>query len=293
MRTLSLIALAAAVVIDGGFSTSALAADRHITAVPPLERANSIYLDKAIGIGPRFKFFSAPQELSPACTLSVRAHVNEAEFVNYPTARTLEEFRSKIAGTVQLDPSEAERASAHTGFALGGKDQISGAMCVNLKAGAEARGHCFGTISGSGYTIIYSFDPVVCRYDNITVARSLEARLSVGTRDDREPEFDCATKLERFIVDIDDLLVKSPRNIIDVFAVLDRHFPLHGCTVDVVSDIMKKSKYFRSVGMNGPKVHVFSLSSETASSRGVSVSFGLTDTGDSSYPSANWSPPFL
>jgi hypothetical protein len=293
VHTFSLIALGAAVVIDSGFSTSALAVDRPVTAVPPLERANSNYLDKAKGTGPRFKFFSAPQVLSPACALSVRAHVNEADFVDYPTARTLEEFRSKIAGTVQLDPSQAERASVHTGFALGGENQISGAICVNLKAGPEARGHCSGTISGSGYTIVYSFDPVVCRYDNITVARSLEARLSVGTRDDREPELDCTTKLERFIVDIDDLLAKSPRNIIDVFAVLDRHFPLHGCTVDVVSTIMKKSKYFRSVGMNGPKMHVFSLSSETAFSRGVSVSFGLTDTGDSSSPSAGWSPAFL
>jgi hypothetical protein len=206
----------------------------------------------------------------------------------------LEEFRSKVAGAVQLGPSEAERTPPGISFALSGKDQISGAMCANLKSGPEARGHCFGTISSSsGYTIIYSFDPVACRYENITVARSLEARLSVGIRGDSEPELDCTTKLEKFIVDIDALLAKSPHNIFDVFGVLDRHFPLHGCRVEAVSDIMKKSNYFRSVGMNGPKTHAFSLSSETASSRGVLVSFGLTDTGDSSNPSARWSPPFL
>jgi hypothetical protein len=152
VRTLGLIALGSAVATNGGLSTSALAADRHVVAVPPLERANSIPMDKAIGIGPRFKFSSAPQELPPACAQSVRARINEAEFVDYPSARTLEEFRSKVAGAVQLGPSEAERTSPHISFALSGKDQISGAMCANLKSGPEARGHCFGTISSSsGY----------------------------------------------------------------------------------------------------------------------------------------------
>jgi hypothetical protein len=134
---------------------------------------------------------------------------------------------------------------------------------------------------------------VACRYENITVARSLEARLSVGIRGDSEPELDCTTKLEKFIVDIDALLAKSPRNIFDVFGVLDRHFPLHGCNVDEVSRIVKTSKYFRGVSMNGPKIHVFSLNSETAFSRGVAVTFGLSDTGDSHLPFAIWSPPFL
>jgi hypothetical protein len=165
-------------------------------------------------------------------------------------------------------------------------------MCANFKAPPAARGHCVGTISGSEYTIVYWFDPVACRYDNVAVAKALEARLIVGSRDDAEPELDCATKLERFVVDIDDLLAKNPSNILDVFAVLNRHFPVRGCKADVASGIMKKSRYFRSVGMNGPKMHVFSLSSATAFSRGVSVIFGLTDTGDSSLPYAGWWPPF-
>ena len=198
----------------------------------------------------------------------------------------------KVADSIQLGPSDAERASIHKGFALEGRDRVSGAMCANLKAAPEARGHCFGTISGSGYTIVYTFDPVACGYDNIAVAGSLHARLSVGNRDDREPELDCATKLERFSVDIDNLLAQSPHNITDVFAVLDRHFPLHGCKVDVASDIMKKSRYFRSMTKSTLTTQVFSLSSATASSRGVHVSFGLTDSGESRLPSARWSPPF-
>jgi hypothetical protein len=292
MRTLRPIAFVAAVVIGDGLSTSSLAADRNITAIAPLERASPGYLDKANGVGPRFKFSSVPQDLSLDCALSVRAHVNEADLVDYPSARTLEEFLSKIVRSVPLSPSEAERASIHTSFALGGEGPISGAMCTNLKAGPEARGHCFGTISASGYTIIYTFDPIVCRHDNVAVARALVARLSVGNRDDREPEPDCATKLEEFTIDIDDLLTKDPRDITDVFAVLDRHFPLHDCTLDEVSRIVKKSRYFRSEGTNGPKRHVFWLNSETAFSRGVSVGFGLTDTGHSSLPFAMWSPPF-
>jgi hypothetical protein len=294
MHALSHIALGASVLFGSGsfFSTSALAADPEITVVAPLAHVSSGYLDKANGVGPRIKFFSAPPELSLACALSIGAHVNEGEFVDYPGARTVGEFRTQIANSIQLKLSEAERVPLHETFALGGEGQISGAFCANLKRGPEARGHCSGTISGSGSTVVYSFNPVVCRYDNITVAKALLARLSVGDRDDREWEPDCATKLEGFITDIDDLLAKDPRRLTDVFAVLDRHFPLHDCAVDEASGIVRKSKYFRSIGTNGPKMHVFSLNSETASSRGVSVSFGLWDTGDSSLPFAMWSPPF-
>ncbi|HEY7661538.1 MAG TPA: hypothetical protein VH934_00300 [Xanthobacteraceae bacterium] len=292
MRTFSLIALGAAVAIHSGILTSALAADLNVTAVAPLKRAPPDLLDKAKGIGPRFKFFSAPQGLSEACAASVDAHVNEGDFVDYPIARTLEEFRSVVASKVQLNAREAERTSVHTGFALAGKDHVSGATCVNLKAAPEERGSCTGTISGTGYIIVYGFDPVLCRYDNLAVAESLETRLFVASRNDTEPELDCATKLEGFVTDIDDLLVKSPRSIIDVFKVLNRHFPLHGCSADVASRIMKKSRYFRSMQPNGPKKYVFSLSSATASSRGVAVSFGLTDSGDSSLPWAMWWPPF-
>ena len=104
-------------------------------------------------------------------------------------------------------------------------------------------------------------------------------------------EPNCATKLKGFIIDIDDLLAKSPRDITNVNAVIYRYFPLQGCNVDEVSHIVKGSKYFRGVSMNGPKTHVFSLNSETAFSRGVSVTFGLTD-GETRLPFAIWSPPF-
>jgi hypothetical protein len=101
------------------------------------------------------------------------------------------------------------------------------------------------------------------------------------------------TKLKQFVADIDDVLASRPHDILEVFDVLDRHFPLHGCTIDVVSNIIKTSKYFRSASQNGPKMHAFVLNSDAPHIRGVEVSFALTDTGDSELPGAGWSPPFL
>jgi hypothetical protein len=292
MRALNLIALTAALVIGSGFSTFALAADREITVVPPLERVKPVDLDKAKGVGPRVKFSSAPHELSLACALSVGANVNEDDFVDYSGGRTVGEFRTQVVSRVQMQPSEAKQAPLGEPFALGGEGQISGASCVNLKAGQEARGFCSGAIAASGYTIVYRFDPVVCDYDNIVVAKALVAHLSVGSRDDPSGALDCATKLESFIIDIDDLLANDPRSITDVWAVLDRHFPLHGCAADEASRIVMRSKYFKSVGRNGPKMHVFSFSSSgTLFSSGIYVIFGITDTGHSSLPFAMWSRP--
>ena len=110
---------------------------------------------------------------------------------------------------------------------------------------------------------------------------------------ERAPELDCATKLKGLIIDIDELLARNPRNLNDVYAVFHRYFPINRCGVDEVSLIVKTSRYFRSISMNGPKMHAYSLNSETASSRGVAVSFGLTDAGELVFPFAIWSPPSL
>jgi hypothetical protein len=80
----------------------------------------------------------------------------------------------------------------------------------------------------------------------------------------------------------------QPRNIFDVTDVLNRRFPLRGCTPERVSSVFGKSRYFRSMGMNGPKVHVSTLASHE-----VVVSFGLTDTGNSDLPYAGWASPSL
>jgi hypothetical protein len=289
-----LIAVGATIIIGNAFSSAALAADRDMTAIAPLERVNPFFLDKANGIGPRFRFFTAPQGLTVACALSIGVHVNDADFVDYPGSEpsTAEVFRVRAARGTQLDPADARRAPVHTEFVLGGDGPISGAMCANLKADPEARGFCSGTISGSDYTIIYSLDPVACGYDNVAVGRALSMHLSIGGRVDQESKPDCASRLKGFIIDIDDLLARNPRDITDVFAVLNRHFPLRGCTLDEVSGIVKTSKYFQGESMNGSKMHVFSISSATASSRGVAVSFGMSDTGESHLPFASWWPPY-
>jgi hypothetical protein len=104
----------------------------------------------------------------------------------------------------------------------------------------------------------------------------------------------CHAKLESFIADIDDILEKSPRTITQVYAIFYRYFPFYGCEVDVVSRIVKTSKYFQSESMNGPKIHVFRLGSDTATTSGIMVSFGLSpDTGELLLPFAMWWPPLL
>ena len=246
MRMRGLIAVAAAIIMGDAFSSAALAADRDMIAIAPLEHENPLFLDKANGIGPRFRFFSAPQGLTVACALSIRVHVNYLDFVDYPGIEpsTAEAFRARAARGTELDPADASRAPVHTEFVLGGEGPISGAMCANFKAGPEARGFCSGTISGGDYTIIYSLDPVACGYDNVAVARALSMHLSIGGRVDQESKPDCASKLKGFITDIDDLLARNPRDITAVFAVLDRHFPLRGCKKDEVSGIVKTSEIF-------------------------------------------------
>jgi hypothetical protein len=280
------------------FATAAVAGEIDVRTSAPLESAKiPSDLDKATGIGPRFRFTSAPPDLSLACASSIQGMVNDGNFVNYPNARTLEEFRSKADAGPHLRPDEAAKTPVQIPYKLAGEGRISNAMCFNAVAGTNARGFCTGTVSGQSYTIVYHFDPVVSQYDNVAVGKSLDTRLSVDRPTDQKPELDCATKLTQFVTDIDDVLARHPGDILDVYAALDRHFPLHGCSVDIVSRIIKTSKYFRSMGQNsGTHVFVFVLNSDAPDVNGfhgVKVSFGLTPTGDSEYPYAGWSPPFL
>jgi hypothetical protein len=274
------------------FVTVTVARDINVHARVPLERTKVIYLDKAKGIGPRFRFASAPPELSSSCASSISVNMNDGNFVDYPGERTLEEFRAK-ADAAPLNPTQAVIVPAHEPFTLKGEGPISNAMCTNIFIGANARGFCTGTVAGQSYTVVYNFDPIACLYDNIAIGRSLEERLLVDNDYEHEPELDCATKLKQFVADIDDVLASRPHDILEVFDVLDPHFPLHGCTIDVVSNIIKTSKYFRSASQNGPKMHVFVLNNDAPHIRGVEVSFALTDTGDSVLPGAGWLPPFL
>lgn len=265
--------------------------DLDVTAMVPLHRVKPYYLDKANGIGPRFEFGFAPAEITSSCAKSIKTNVNVADFVGFVGGGwNSEEFRAR-ANTRLLSPSEAGQLPVHETYALKGQGKISGAMCTNPFPGAGGRGSCTGTISGSGYTVVYDFDPVACRYDNIAVANVLERHLLITANESPDPEPNCATKLKEFVTEVDRVLAENPHDIFIVYDVLDRHFPLHACTIDVASGIIKESKYFRSIGMNG-RTHVFALNSETSDRRGVAVSFGLTETGDSHLPFAMWSPPF-
>lgn len=166
------------------FATAAVASEIDVHASAPLERAKiRSDLDKATGIGPRFRFTSAPPDLSLACASSIQGMVNDGNFVNYPNARTLEEFRSKAATGTTLRPDEAATTPVQMPYKLAGEGQISNAMCFNAVAGTNARGFCTATVSGQSYTIVYDFDPVACQYDNAAVGKSLDtvSRLIVQT----------------------------------------------------------------------------------------------------------------
>ena len=282
-RLLSSLLLA---LLSSGFITFTAARDLNIRAAVPLEPVKVYYLDRANGIGPRFRFASAPPDLPSPCAASVRVNVNDANYVAYSGALTIEEFRTKAAANPPLTPNEAEKSPQHATYMLKGEGEISNAMCTNLFMGVNGRGFCTGMVSGRGYTIVYNFNPVACHYDNVAVAASLQARLSVDSQDSQEPQLECATKMEQFVTDIDGVLAGGPNDILVVFDVLDRHFPLHRCALDVVSNIVRTSKYFLSISPNGPKIYVFVLNSGE-----VKVMFGLTDTGDSELPSAMWSQP--
>jgi hypothetical protein len=293
MRAGCFTAVGVALILIDSFSAAASAAERDITAIAPLERANPSPLDKANGIGPRFRFLSAPPGLTTACALSIGMHVNDGDFVDDASGRsTAQAVRERTSGRLQLDAADAARAPLHTNFALKGDGPISGASCANFTEGSKARGYCTAIVSGNDYTIVDGFDPVACGYDNVAVGKALISHLSVGSRVASEPERDCATGLAQFVADVDELLAKKPHDILDVYAVLNRHFPLHGCAPDEASRILKKSKYFRGESGNGPHMRVFSISSATGSSRGVAVTFGISDTGDSHLPSAMWWPPY-
>jgi hypothetical protein len=105
------------------------------------------------------------------------------------------------------------------------------------------------------------------------------------------PAVDCATSLKAFVVEMDTVLAKNPNDVLDVYAVIDRHLPVRGCTSDEASRIVRTSAYFQGDEMNRANIRVFSFGSMSQFPNAISVEFGLTDAGDSNLPHAMWWPP--
>jgi hypothetical protein len=105
------------------------------------------------------------------------------------------------------------------------------------------------------------------------------------------PQADCATSLKAFVADMDSVLAKNPDDMLDVYAVIDRHLPVRGCAADEASQIVRASAYFQGDAVNGAKIRVFSFNSAPQSLNGVAVEVGLTATGESNLPHAMWWPP--
>jgi hypothetical protein len=106
---------------------------------------------------------------------------------------------------------------------------------------------------------------------------------------------DCTTTLAAFVREVDDLLARKPGNLNDVFAVLNRYFPVRvrGCTAEVALQPISKSFYFRGAETRG-RITSFSLSSDATTFRhGVAILVSVSDSGDWNSPFAIWEPPSL
>jgi hypothetical protein len=104
---------------------------------------------------------------------------------------------------------------------------------------------------------------------------------------------DCTTTFATFVREIDDLLARKPNDLNDVFAVLNRYFPVRvrGCTAEVALQPISKSSYFKGAERRG-RITSFALSNATTFSRGAAIQVSVTDPGDWNGPFAIWWPPY-
>jgi hypothetical protein len=102
---------------------------------------------------------------------------------------------------------------------------------------------------------------------------------------------ECTARLTTFVGELDDLLRQRPHDLTVVTGFLHHHFPVRNCTVDVASNVMKASAYFKGEERVKRSIQ-FSFSNSTASSRGATILLVLHDTGDWDPPFAIWYPPY-
>ena len=111
----------------------------------------------------------------------------------------------------------------------------------------------------------------------------------VALNDGSKDRNDCRVRLERFIVELDELLEARPSSLEPLLSLLKEHFPLKSCDIEDAIRISKSSKYFASV-YEQPTLYVIAFTSATGSSRPFSafdISFGLLkQSGDSELPFA-------
>jgi hypothetical protein len=104
---------------------------------------------------------------------------------------------------------------------------------------------------------------------------------------------DCRTQLATFVREIDNLLARKPNNLNDVFAVLNRYFPVRvrGCTAEVALGSLSRSSNFKGAETRG-RITSFSLSDTATFRRGVAILVSVNGSGDWNSPFAIWSPPY-
>jgi hypothetical protein len=92
----------------------------------------------------------------------------------------------------------------------------------------------------------------------------------------------CEAKLEKFIVELEELLNSAPRTSDPFHELIDRYFPLKRCDTQAILRIVRKSKYLVRVHETW-KEYTFSFVAH-----GFVVGFRiLKESGDSELPSAS------
>lgn len=103
----------------------------------------------------------------------------------------------------------------------------------------------------------------------------------------------CASKLATFVKELDSLMARKPKDLNIIHALLLDHLPIRGCTVDVASQAIKRSVYFKGEGRGwGGHSTQFSLSNSTTFSHRAAILLVLQDTGEWERTFAIWDPPY-
>lgn len=114
----------------------------------------------------------------------------------------------------------------------------------------------------------------------VVLAASLHAE---GTPKPSQTEsLGCEAKLEKFVIELDELFNSPPRASDPFHELIDRYFPLKHCDAQAVLAIVRKSKYLVQVYETW-REYTFSFVAH-----GFVVGFGLLkESGDSELPSAS------
>jgi hypothetical protein len=301
----------------------------NIKVTSPLRSLPRGYLFKANDKTPTFGFSQRAGSLSEACSQSISLQFNDFSSVTLRGTKSVDEFRALadgvrpvvtkedvaslqsyltnpdtvLAATEQLRawstafPDTAKKMPPYTRFGVAGGSEAAVALCtlgdLNLARAAKAKitGGCTNVRNTDGLSLVYSFDPGLCRFDNTLVTTEILQHFSAdkGPAGNGDSRLECSDRIPPFIAALDTSLDGNPRGVMPVFDVLDRFFPLKKCVdADVLASARKSRHFADSSERNGRSVFMFSSGPE-----GINVSFAVLPSGETDSVSAWPAKPSL